>query len=204
MNVDILGMTDYKDILGYLATIIAFIAIAPYFWDIYKGRTKPHAFSWLIWGILEAIGFAAQIFGNGGPGAWATAATSLICFTIAGIAFWKGEIKFILFDWLSLTGAGLAILLWLFTKSPFYSIFLITAADLVGFLPTYRKSYHLPFTETLSEYVLSSIKEIIALFALTTLSFITGFYIGAVAAANIIFVTMVLIRRRQLSKPKTA
>lgn len=191
-------MTDYKTLLGYIATILAFVAIAPYFWDIYKGRTKPHAFSWLIWGILEAIGFAAQIFGHGGPGAWPTLATSIICFTIAGIAFYKGEIEFVLFDWLALTGAGLAILLWLFTHSPFYSVILITAADLIGFLPTYRKSFHLPFTETLSEYVLSSVKEITALFALTSLSFITGFYIGTVAAANLVFVTMVLIRRKQL------
>lgn len=192
-------MNDYKIILGTIATAIAFIAFVPYMRDIYKGKTKPHAFSWLVWGILEAIACAAQIYGHGGPGAWPTGFTALICFTIAAAAFRKNEIKFILFDWLSLAGAGLATLLWLLTKNPFYSVILIAAADLIGFLPTYRKSYYLPFTETVSEYVLSFFKEFIALFALSTFSFITAFYIGTLAVSNLVFVIFVLMRRKQMS-----
>jgi len=191
-------MTDYKIWLGYLSTLIAFIAFAPYFWDVYKGTTKPHAFSWLIWTILQAIGFAAQVYGHAGPGAWATGLSGLFCLIIAVVAFKKGEIKFVTFDWVALVGAFLAIILWLLTKNPFYSVLLISVCDFIGFLPTYRKAYHLPFTETLSEYGLSSIKEVVAILALRTFSFITTFYIASLAISNLVFVSMVLVRRRKL------
>jgi hypothetical protein len=188
---------DYKQVLGSIATAIAILAFVPYFWDIYKAETKPHAFSWLIWGILQTIGFAAQIVGHAGPGAWSTGLTGFICFIIAGIGFYQSEIKFVLFDWLALVGAALAIIFWLITKNPFYSVLLISAADFIAFLPTYRKAWRLPFTETLSEFVASFFKEAIALLALRTFSFITAFYISSLAISNLVFVFMVLIRRKQ-------
>ncbi|MBX4187490.1 MAG: hypothetical protein KW802_04575 [Candidatus Doudnabacteria bacterium] len=191
-------MNDYKIWLGGISIAIAFVSYIPYFWHIYQGKTKPHAFSWLIWGILQAIGFAAQLVGHGGAGTWATAVTSLICFTIAGVAFWKGENKFILFDWLSLAGAGLAIFFWWLTSSPVISVILITISDLIGFLPTYRKAYHKPNEETLISYMLSTLKEVISLFALSHYNFLTGFYITMVSIANMTFVTMVFIRRKKM------
>src|SRR4051812_31536568 len=109
------SMTDYKTWLGYLSTLLAFVAFAPYMWNMYKGKTKPHAFSWLIWSILQIIGFAAQVFGHAGPGAWATGVTGLFCLIISIVAFKKGEIKFATFDYFALAGAGLAIPLWLAT-----------------------------------------------------------------------------------------
>ncbi|MBI3952809.1 MAG: hypothetical protein HY336_02535 [Candidatus Doudnabacteria bacterium] len=193
-------MSDYKTILGIVSIVVALASYSIYLRGIYKGQTKPHAFSWLIWGVLEAIGFAAQVYGHAGPGSYATAATAIICFTTAGIGFWKGEIKFVRFDWISLGGAFLAIALWLITKNPFYSVILITLADTIGFLPTYRKSYHLPFSEPLITYGLSSLKEGLALIALSSFTFITAFYIGEVAIANLVFIAMVLIRRKQLQK----
>ena len=193
-------MTDYKIWLGGISLVIAFISYVPYFWHIYKGVTKPHAFSWLIWGILQGIGFAAQIIGHGGPGAWATGATSVVCFTIAAIAFWKGEVKFVLFDWLSLIGACLAIFFWWFTDSPFLSVILITISDSIGYLPTFRKAYFKPNEETLTTFSLGVLKEIISLFALSKYNFITGFYITVVTVSNIIFILMTLYRRRQLKQ----
>ncbi len=190
-------MNDYKTWLGYLSTLLAFVAFAPYMWDMYRGKTKPHAFSWLIWSILQTIGFAAQVYGHGGPGAWATGVTALFCLIIALVAFKKGEIEFVTFDYIALVGATLAIGLWLLTKNPFYSVILISICDFIGFLPTYRKAFHLPFTETLMEYSISAVKEGVALLALRNYSFITTFYISVLAISNIIFVSMVSIRRQQ-------
>lgn len=50
---------DYKIYLGYLAIAIGFASYGRYFWDIYQGKIKPHAFSWFVWGTLTGIGFAA-------------------------------------------------------------------------------------------------------------------------------------------------
>ena len=72
----------YKELLGAVAIIIGFISYLPYFRDIFKGKTKPHAFSWLIWAILTAIGFAGQISDNAGPGSWALGFTALFIWFI--------------------------------------------------------------------------------------------------------------------------
>ena len=39
---------DTKIAYGILGTLAVIAAYVPYFRDIYKGRTKPHAYTWLI------------------------------------------------------------------------------------------------------------------------------------------------------------
>ena len=55
-------MLEYKTILGIIAVIIALAGYVPYFRDIFRGKTKPHAFSWLVWASLTGIAFFGQIF----------------------------------------------------------------------------------------------------------------------------------------------
>ena len=52
---------DYKVILGVISIILALISFVPYLLDLIRNKTKPHIFSWLIWTLLMAIGFFAQM-----------------------------------------------------------------------------------------------------------------------------------------------
>ena len=185
--------------LGISATAIAFISYIPYFRDIFLGKTKPHAISWFIWGILTAIGFFGQVYDNGGPGAWVTGFTALIAFFIFVAALKKGEKNIVLIDWLSLAGALLALLLWYVTKTPLFSVILITVVDIFGFIPTFRKSYMKPHQETLITYFLSGLKFFIALFALSNLTVITSFYTISLIVMNWVFIIFAYIRRHQLN-----
>lgn len=87
-----------KDILGLSAVIIGFIGYVPYFRTLFNGKTKPHAFTWLVWGVLTAIAFGGQVAGNAGAGAWVTGFTALISFAIFGFALVKGKRDFPLAD----------------------------------------------------------------------------------------------------------
>jgi len=89
---------NYKEYLGFTATAIAFVSYLPYFRDIFANKTKPHAFSWLVWGALTAIGFAGQVAGHAGPGAWVTGFTALICFLIFIAALFKGKKNIVFVD----------------------------------------------------------------------------------------------------------
>ena len=191
-------MLDYKDILGGSAVVIAYIGYALYFRDLLKGTTKPHAFSWLIWGILTGIGFAAQLVEHGGPGAWVTGADMFACGVIFVYALKKGDRHFVRFDWISLFGAFVALLLWWFTHDPTFSVVLITIIDIFGYLPTFRKGFYRPYEETATTYACSSLKFWVALMALQTFSLATWLYPLYLAIANGIFTSMLLIRRRQL------
>lgn len=86
-----LVLFDYKILLAILASAIGFLGYIPYYRDIFAGRTKPHVFSWFVWGLVTGIAFFAQIMAGGGAGAWVTGFTSALCTSIAIIALYKGE-----------------------------------------------------------------------------------------------------------------
>lgn len=191
---------NYKDFLGFLATAIAFIGFVPYFRDIFLNKTKPHAFSWLIWALLTGIAFFGQISQDAGPGAWVSGASSLLCFAIFLFGLFKGRKNIVLFDWLCLLGAGIAILFWFITKDPLISIILITLIDMLGFIPTFRKSFINPHEETASTFFLSGLTWAISLFALNNVTIVTALYPISLVISNWLFVGMVLLRKKQLRK----
>src|SRR5258708_598051 len=159
-------MNEPKVFLGIVDTVIAFVAYVPYFLHIFQGKTKPHAFSWLVWGILNAIGFAAQVVAHAGPGAWVTGFSAALTLIIAGLAFLKGQKGFSKADWLALLGAGLALAFWILTKNPTTSVILIVLTDGFGYFPSFRKGYARPHEETAFSFAMNGLKFFIAIFAL--------------------------------------
>ena len=191
-------MVSYKIFLGSLSIIIAIISYIPYFRNIFRGRTKPHAISWFVWGVLTTIAFVAQVVEKGGAGAWVTGFTAIVCFTIAALAFIKGERQFVLFDWLSLLAAMASLILWWLTKEPLTAVILITITDAFGFLPTFRKGYHKPDEETAITFALSGVKFLISIFALETLTLATWLFPLSLVITNGLFVVLLVVRRVQL------
>jgi hypothetical protein len=190
---------DFKAILGITAVVISIIGYIPYFRDILSGKTKPHAFSWLVWGVLNGIAFAGQIHDDAGPGAWAVGLTAVALCAIFALALFKGERDIKLFDWLCLASAAVALMLWFVTNGPLLSIILITIVDLLGFLPTVRKAYTKPHQETLVTYEINTIKYLLIVLALAQYTLVTTLFPLAVALMNAAFVAMLVMRRKQLS-----
>lgn len=188
-----------KTFLGILAIAIAIYSYVPYFRNILKGKTKPHAFSWFIWGLLTGIAFFAQLDDNGGAGAWVTGFTALACLTFFIFALKRGVKEIVLLDWLSLAGAMFALILWVLTSDPLLSVILITIIDALGFIPTFRKSFYKPNEETALTYSLSALKFAIAIVALGNVTIVTTLYPASLVIMNGLFVAMVLMRRKKLS-----
>ena len=191
---------EYKLVLGIIAIIIGLYSYIPYFRDIFAKKTKPHAFSWFVWGVLTATAFVAQMQKGGGAGAWITGVTAVLCLSVAVIAFFRGEKNITKFDWGCLVAALLGIVLWLITNNPLTAVIIVTITDAIGFAPTFRKAYHKPYEETISTYFLSSLKFAIALFALESYSLTTWLYPASLVLANGVFAVMVLLRRKKYSK----
>jgi len=191
---------DYKTWIGIITVGIAFFSYIPYFRDTFAGKTKPHVFSWLIWAVLTGIGFFGQIADNAGPGAWVTGFTTavLTIFVILFVLGKRGEKNIMLVDWLSLIGAGIALLFWYLTKGPLLSVILITLIDAFGFFPTFRKSFNKPNEETAITFFLSGFKFVLAFFALNKVSLVTFLYPASLIFMNWLFVAMLIIRKHQL------
>ena len=78
-----------REFLGTLSVLIGIVGYIPYFRGIFSGRTKPHAFSWLVWAVLTATGFFIQLSEGGGAGSWALGLSSIACTTIFFLALFN-------------------------------------------------------------------------------------------------------------------
>src|SRR5665213_1595078 len=147
---------NYKIVLSIIAIVVGFIGYVPYLRDVFARRTKPHAFSWLAWTLLESIAFAAQLVKGGGVGTWVLGFSAAVALFITCVALVRRDTEIHFSDWVALLGALLAIVLWVFSKNPLAAVILVTIADACAFIPTFRKSFYKPDQETLTEYGLSS------------------------------------------------
>ena len=191
---------EYHILLGVLAAVVGLVGFFPYYRDIIKGSTKPHAFSWLIWGLVQAIAFFAQLSKGGGAGAWLTGVGGSACLIIFVIALFRGEKEIVLLDKICLVLALFGIVLWATTSSPLGAVIIAVLVDAIGFVPTYRKAFKKPKGETPMTYALSGAGFAISLFALQAINFTTVLYPASLVLTNFAFVIMVMIRRKRLKR----
>jgi hypothetical protein len=189
-----------KIVFGVLSLIPAFIAYTLYFKGLFAGKVKPHAFSWLIWGLLAGNGFIAQVSANAGIGAWATGVTSLACLAIFGIAIFRGDTKVLRLDWLLLALALISFGLLFVVEDKTLSLCITLFATLLGFSMTWRKAWRLPHEEAALSFGLNAIKFLPAIFALQTYSFLTIAYPLTAGLANAAVVAIVLLRTHAAQK----
>jgi len=187
-----------KEAIGLLSFVIALIATGQYFVFTIRGKIKPHVFTWLVWGLVMGISAAARTADNAGPGAWAAWAVSASCLSIGVLAVFKGEKNITKSDIVAFVGALSAIPVWLVTNNPLMAVLIVTAIDLIGYYPTFRKSFHRPFEEATFNYFISNALHLLSLYANAHTSLTTTITPIAYFLANSCLVILILIRRRQL------
>lgn len=187
---------EIKLFLGIISTVIAVICFIPYIKDILMKKTEPHTYSWLVWTILQTVGVMAQFKEGAGYGAWALSVGALFCFIIFLLSFKFGTKNISIFDLACLIASLCAIAIYLSIENPIYAIISVTLIDFVGFLPTFRKGYEEPFTETTSTFILSAIANALSILALQNYTVTTILYIASLFFTNSSFAIMILLRRR--------
>ncbi len=194
-------MTYSKDFIGIIAVILTIVGFVPYIKSIIIGETKPHVFSWVIWGITTFIVFLAQLSDKGGAGAWSIGLSGVITTFVAFLAYTKkADITISKTDWIFFIFSLLALPIWYLTSSPFWSVFILTMVDVVGFFPTIRKAYVKPFEEKISLYFIIVARNITSILALEHYSTITLLFPIAITLVILVFIAVVMYRR-SLVKP---
>lgn len=191
-----------KEVLSGVAIALTFVAFGPYVWSIVNGRTKPHVFSWVIWGSVTFIAFLAQLTDGGGAGAWPIGISGIITFFVAVLAYSKrGEIVITRVDWVFFAVAMASIPLWYITSDPLSAIVVLTTLDVIGFAPTARRAYAHPWDEQLRFFTLMGIRNLVSVAALEHYSLTTVLFPAVIAATTAVFVAIVLVRRRVIARP---
>lgn len=195
-------MPETKTLLTIVAILFALLAYINYFRDIFRGKTKPHAFTWLIWCVMSTVAFFSQVSDGGGVGTWVLAFTALVDFAIFTASVFKGKTDITNMDWFCLMGAFLGVALFTFNDDPPMSLVIISAVDIIGFIPTVRKSMTKPYQETVVTFGFTSLKYLFAIMALENYTFTTVYYPAVVCLMNALFVIFLLEMRARIKPPK--
>ncbi len=187
---------DLKIISAVAGVALSVFGYGVYFRGIFKGVFKPHAFTWLIWGVLTWIAFVAQVQDGAGVGAWVTAVMGIASVLIFVLALVRGEKNITTSDWISLVSAGIALLVWLVTSQPLISVCIAILIDNLGLYPTLRKSWHKPYQESLINTYAAALKFVFALIALENYSLLTWLYPASLVLANVGTIVLLEYRRR--------
>lgn len=145
------------------------------------------------------IVFFAQLEGGGGLGAWPIGVSGTIAISVA-VLTWvrRGDSSITRGDWIFFSMALASLPLWYVTRSPLWSVVILTTTDVLGFGPTLRKAFHHPFEENITFWGLFIVRNAVAIGALEHFSQTTVLFPVATGLACLILVLVVTYRRAQL------
>lgn len=187
-----------KEFIGAIAVILTFAGYIPYIKDTLKGKTRPHIYSWFIWSLVTTIAFALQVSDKAGPGSLVTLSAAIVCFLIFLLGFRQGNKDITRLDTLFFILSLVSIFIWLFAKQPIISVILVSSVDMFSFLPTIRKSWNKPRTETLSSYIINTFRFALAIIALNRYTLVSSLYPITWVLANGFFSVFLIVRRRSV------
>lgn len=192
---------DMTIVLGIIGGLLIAGSFVPYIRDILKADTEPHVYTWFIWSITQAIAAYAIFEGDGGLfAALSVASGGILSFVVFLMSFKHGTKNISDFDTATLIIALLAVVMWWKLDHPEWAIIAIALIDLLGFLPTFRKTWHEPRSESGTAWILFLCGNVAALFALTTYNILTSFYIITMIIASALLVSIIFRRKTHFDR----
>jgi hypothetical protein len=189
----------------YLAAFITFVGLFLYAVNTFRGKTQPNRVTWILWTIIPFVTFSAQLNKGVGLSALFTLMYGVgpLLVLIASFtnkrAFWK----LTSFDYICGALSVLAIIFWLMTGDGTTAIILSIAADFTAGLPTIRKSFFEPKSESAIAYIAGVVSGGVTLLTIqvaTTASIAFPLYVLLDSA--FIFLTITLFSRLRRSRSR--
>jgi hypothetical protein len=152
-----------------LAGIIAVASAASYALDTLKGRNQPNRVTWAMWTVVPMITFSAQIsqgvglqsiftFGGGfGP------LLVLVASFVTRRAYWRLTAFDLVCGFISVA----ALVLWATTGKGLVALVLSVVADFFAAVPTIKKSYQVPVSESGYPFLFGVIASLITLLTIS-------------------------------------
>ena len=191
---------DYKSYIGLITIALAFLSYGLYFRNIFRHKTKPHAVSWLVWAILNGVTFLTQRSNGAGAGGWITGFSACVALVIFVLSINYGEKNITKLDWYCVVGALISLSFWYLNDHSVDEVLFASTTFVIGFVPTFRKSFGKPRQETAVTFGLNGFKFLLALAALNKLNASTVIYPVTVVVMNFSFVIFLLIRRGRIAR----
>lgn len=165
---------EIKIVASGIAIGISFVAYIPYVIAMFRGKNKPHIYSWISIFLITCVVGYLQLVGGAGIGALPTLLGVITYLVIIILALRFGTKDIVLLDIVCLGLSILGVVAYLVLRArPEVALLIVTFAELIGFMPTWRKTRNAPFSESLSSYYFLVVKLLLILVALESYNFLT-------------------------------
>ncbi len=189
----------YSIVLIGLGVCFGFCTGSKYLYEMWQGRVKPNKVTWLIFGLAPLIGASAMLTAGFSwsvvsvimAGVW-----PLIIFTASlfvSQSYWETKP----FDYVCGGLSVLAIVLWQMTAIPLIAVFLTITADLLAGLPTAKKAWRFPQTESPWIFASGVYSNSVAVLVLTEFTWLSASFPIYLATFSAVLVWLCV--RRSLS-----
>lgn len=182
-----------KETLAIIAAVLAIVGNVPYLMDVIHQKIKPHPYTWLVWSIVSGVTFFGALQKGAGVGVIPTGVAEIFTFIIFFYSLRYGFKQINKIDTVYLIIALLGLIPWALTKDPTMSVIIVVSIDLVAFIPTIRKTWNNPKSETSILFTMNVLRHILTLFSLqayniaTMLHSITMIIINSIMSSIINF-----------------
>ena len=152
----------------FLATTLSAVGAATYVRDTMRGSTSPHRVTWGLWALEGILAFVVEVQQHVGLASTMTLALGLVPLLVVIVSFknphavWRIDRIDVVCAVVSLSG----LVFWAVVNEPTLALISFAVADFMAALPTYRKSWAHPETETARMFVLGTVNTGITLLTL--------------------------------------
>ncbi len=186
-----------------LATAVALVAYVPYLIDMFKGKNQPHLYTWISIFLVTAVVAYIQVVGGAGIGAIPTILGVVVDAVILFYCFRFGTKDVVFMDKVCLVISALGVIAYaILNDKPLISLAIVTAAEVISFIPTARKTRNDPYSESLPSYYFLLLKMSLILIALEQYNLLTVSYSVLWITVYAAFLATVY-RWRLIRKPRT-
>jgi hypothetical protein len=196
-------MDTIKVVASVAATIIALVAYVPYLIDMFRAKNQPHLYTWISIFIITLTIAIIQFRGGAGVGAIPVFVGVLVDAIILFYCFRFGTRDIVPMDKLclvlSIAGVGFYIV---FNDRPLLSLAIVSIAEVISFIPTFRKTRNAPYSESLPSYYLIMLKLVLILIAVETYNLLTVSYSVLWIVVFTAFLSAVYYWRSKVEPPK--
>jgi len=185
----------FKEVLVFIASLLALVGNLPYLFDVVKRKIKPHPYTWFIWSIVSCVIFFGQVAKGAGIGAIPTAASEVFTIIIFLFSLKYGFKNPPKSDKFFLILALLGLIPWILTKDPTISVIIVVTIDLIAFIPTLKKTYKHPNTESPLLFGTNVLRHILILFTIGSYNIATMLHSIVMIITNTIMVILIKFRK---------
>ncbi len=180
----------------YLAAALALYGVYDYVRATLRGETQPNRVSWGLWGVAGVLAFVVEVQSHVGLAAVMTLMFGVVPLIVVAASFWNPKSVWRVgpFDLACGCVSVVGIVFWAVIHEPTVALVAFISADQVAALPTVRKSWLAPETESPKVFVTGAVNCAITLLTLRHFTTEGAVFPGAILVCDAVISALVVGR----------